>query len=43
MYHSGRNPLRRITRTSEDVIIPKGLKILKIDGKLPGDKDYPLK
>jgi ABC-type phosphate transport system substrate-binding protein len=23
--------------------VPKGLKILKIDGKLPGDKDYPLK
>ena len=25
MYHSGKNPLRRITRTSEDVLIPKGL------------------
>jgi hypothetical protein len=23
--------------------VPKGLKILKIDGKLPGDKDYPLR
>jgi hypothetical protein len=23
--------------------VPKGLKVLKIDGKLPGDKDYPLK
>jgi hypothetical protein len=23
--------------------IPKGLKVLKIDGKLPGDKAYPLK
>jgi hypothetical protein len=30
MYHSGRNPLRRITRTSEDVIIPKGLKIRRL-------------
>jgi hypothetical protein len=26
MYHSGRNPLRRITRTSEGVVIPKGLR-----------------
>jgi hypothetical protein len=26
MYHSGRNPLRRITRTSEGVYIPKGLR-----------------
>jgi ABC-type phosphate transport system substrate-binding protein len=23
--------------------VPKGLKVLKIDGKVPGDKDYPLK
>ena len=23
--------------------VPKGLKILKIDGKLPGDKSYPLR
>jgi ABC-type phosphate transport system substrate-binding protein len=23
--------------------VPKGLKVLKIDGKLPGDKDYPLR
>jgi len=30
MYHSGRNPLRRITRTSEDVIIPKGLKVRRL-------------
>jgi uncharacterized radical SAM protein YgiQ len=30
MYHSGRNPLRRITRTSEEVIIPKGLKIRRL-------------
>jgi len=30
MYHSGRNPLRRITRTSEEVQIPKGLKIRRL-------------
>ena len=23
--------------------VPKGLKVLKIDGRLPGDKDYPLR
>jgi uncharacterized radical SAM protein YgiQ len=26
MYHSGKNPLKRITRDSEEVLIPKGLK-----------------
>ncbi|MEK9133440.1 MAG: DUF3362 domain-containing protein, partial [Pseudomonadota bacterium] len=26
MYHSGKNPLRKVTRTSEPVYIPKGLK-----------------
>jgi len=26
MYHSGRNPLRKISRDSETVVIPKGLK-----------------
>ncbi len=26
MYHSGKNPLRRVTRDSEDVPIPKGLR-----------------
>ena len=30
MYHSGRNPLRRITRTSEAVLVPKGLKIRRL-------------
>jgi uncharacterized radical SAM protein YgiQ len=30
MYHSGRNPLRRITRSSEEVLIPKGLKIRRL-------------
>jgi hypothetical protein len=26
MYHSGKNPLRRVTRSSEEVPIPKGLR-----------------
>jgi uncharacterized radical SAM protein YgiQ len=30
MYHSGRNPLRRITRTSEQVRIPKGLRVRRL-------------
>jgi uncharacterized radical SAM protein YgiQ len=30
MYHSGRNPLRRITRASEEVLIPKGLKVRRL-------------
>jgi radical SAM superfamily enzyme YgiQ (UPF0313 family) len=30
MYHSGRNPLRRITRASEPVLIPKGLKVRRL-------------
>jgi uncharacterized radical SAM protein YgiQ len=30
MYHSGKNPLKRITRSSEDVLIPKGLKIRRL-------------
>jgi hypothetical protein len=30
MYHSGRNPLKRITRTSEEVLIPKGLKVRRL-------------
>src|SRR5215472_13445710 len=30
MYHSGRNPLRRITRTSEQVLIPKGLRVRRL-------------
>jgi uncharacterized radical SAM protein YgiQ len=30
MYHSGKNPLRRITRDSETVIIPKGLRIRQL-------------
>ena len=30
MYHSGKNPLKRITRTSEEVTIPKGLKVRRL-------------
>jgi uncharacterized radical SAM protein YgiQ len=30
MYHSGKNPLRRVTRGSEDVTIPKGLKVRRL-------------
>jgi uncharacterized radical SAM protein YgiQ len=30
MYYSGKNPLRRVTRTSEDVLIPKGLKVRRL-------------
>jgi uncharacterized radical SAM protein YgiQ len=30
MYHSGKNPLRRITATSEEVRIPKGLKVRRL-------------
>jgi uncharacterized radical SAM protein YgiQ len=30
MYHSGRNPLRRISRSSEEVLIPKGLRVRRL-------------
>jgi uncharacterized radical SAM protein YgiQ len=30
MYHSGRNPLKRITRDSEEVLIPKGLRVRRL-------------
>ncbi|MEA2699939.1 MAG: hypothetical protein QOI66_4210 [Myxococcales bacterium] len=30
MYHSGKNPLRRVSRRSEDVFIPKGLKVRRL-------------
>jgi hypothetical protein len=30
MYHSGRNPLRRVTRTSETVSVPRGLKVRRL-------------
>ncbi len=30
MYHSGKNPLRRVSRTSEEVIVPKGLRVRRL-------------
>jgi radical SAM superfamily enzyme YgiQ (UPF0313 family) len=30
MFHSGKNPLKRITRSSEAVLIPKGLKVRRL-------------
>jgi uncharacterized radical SAM protein YgiQ len=30
MYHSGKNPLRKVTRASEGVAIPKGLKVRRL-------------
>jgi hypothetical protein len=30
MWHSGKNPLKRITRSSEEVIIPKGIKVRRL-------------
>ncbi len=30
MYYSGKNPLRKVTRTSEEVIVPKGLKVRRL-------------
>jgi uncharacterized radical SAM protein YgiQ len=30
MYYSGKNPLRKVTRGSEDVFIPKGLKVRRL-------------
>jgi uncharacterized radical SAM protein YgiQ len=30
MYHSGKNPLKRVSRTSEEVRIPKGLRVRRL-------------
>jgi uncharacterized radical SAM protein YgiQ len=30
MYHSGKNPLKRITRASEEVVVPKGIKVRRL-------------
>jgi hypothetical protein len=30
MYHSGKNPLRRVSRSSEEVVIPKGIKVRRL-------------
>jgi radical SAM superfamily enzyme YgiQ (UPF0313 family) len=30
MYHSGKNPLKRVARNSEEVVIPKGLRVRRL-------------
>jgi uncharacterized radical SAM protein YgiQ len=30
MWHSGKNPLKRVTRVSEEVVIPKGIKVRRL-------------
>ena len=30
MYHTGKNPLRRVTRTSETVDVPRGIKVRRL-------------
>jgi radical SAM superfamily enzyme YgiQ (UPF0313 family) len=30
MYHTGKNPLRKVTRDSEEVIVPKGLRVRRL-------------
>ena len=30
MYHTGKNPLKRVTRASEEVVIPKGIKVRRL-------------
>jgi hypothetical protein len=30
MYHSFKNPLKKISRTSEEVVIPKGIKVRRL-------------
>ena len=30
MYHSNKNPLRRVTRSSEEVVVPKGIKVRRL-------------
>ena len=30
MYHSGKNPLKRITRSSEEVVVPKGIRVRRL-------------
>jgi len=30
MYHSGKNPLRKVTYGSEDVVVPKGLRVRRL-------------
>jgi len=30
MYHSSKNPLKRVSRSSEEVVIPKGIKVRRL-------------
>jgi hypothetical protein len=30
MYHSGKNPLHKVTHNSEEVVIPKGLRVRRL-------------
>jgi uncharacterized radical SAM protein YgiQ len=30
MYHSGKNPLKRVSRASEEVVVPKGMKVRRL-------------
>ena len=30
MYHSGKNPLKRVSRSSEEVVIPRGLRVRRL-------------
>ena len=30
MFHSGKNPLKRVTRGSEEVVVPKGIKVRRL-------------
>jgi len=30
MYHSGKNPLKKISRSSEEVIVPKGTRVRRL-------------
>jgi hypothetical protein len=30
MYHSGKNPLRKVTYASEEVVVPKGLRVRRL-------------
>ena len=30
MYHSGKNPLKRVSRSSEEIVVPKGFKVRRL-------------
>src|SRR5450631_55034 len=45
MYHSGKNPLKRISRSSEEVVIPKGIKVRRLhkaDLRYHDPENWPL-